>query len=103
MVACSLATVVGLASGRAHHAHVLLQTLHKGRNAHATTQNNKTNEHKDEATMLKEVHDVLLEYYQIWYSAFMYFAAGGSGDPYHMSLNSFTTYLVSAFQPLGRN
>jgi len=53
---------------------------------------NKSTE-KDEATMLKEVHDVLLEYYQTWYSAFIYFAAGGSGDPYHMTLNSFTTYL----------
>ncbi len=56
-------------------------------------QGNKSSD-KDEATMLKEVHDVLLEHYQTWYSAFIYFAAGGSGDPYHMSLNSFTTYLV---------
>lgn len=44
--------------------------------------------------MLREVHDVLLEFYQLWYSAFMYFAAGGSGDPYHMSMNSFTSCLV---------
>ena len=45
--------------------------------------------------MLTEVHNVLLEYYQQWYNAFIYYAAGGTGDPYHMSLNSYTTFLVS--------
>ncbi|PNH02618.1 hypothetical protein TSOC_011369, partial [Tetrabaena socialis] len=27
------------------------------------------------------------------FGAFVYYAAGGSGDPYHMSLNAFTTFL----------
>lgn len=44
--------------------------------------------------MLKEVHDVLLEYYSVWYSAFLYFAAGSSNDPYHMPLNAYTAFLV---------
>jgi len=37
-----------------------------------------------------------VQYFQLWYSAFLYYGAGGSGDPFHMSLNAFTTYLVGA-------
>lgn len=42
---------------------------------------------------IKEVHDVLLKYYAQLYGAFVYYAAGGSSDPYHLSLNAFTTLL----------
>lgn len=34
-----------------------------------------------------------LQFYQQWYSAFLYYAALGSGDPYHMPLNAYTTFL----------
>jgi hypothetical protein len=42
---------------------------------------------------IKEVHDVLLKYYTQLFGAFVYYAAGGSSDPYHMSLNAFTSFL----------
>lgn len=56
-------------------------------------ENKSCKEPKDDKQMLNEVHDVLLEYYQLWFSAFMYFAAMGSNDPYHMPLNAYTTFL----------
>lgn len=40
-----------------------------------------------------QVRAVLQQYYRNWYSAFMYYAAMGSGDPYHLPLNSWTTFL----------
>ncbi|KAG2438847.1 hypothetical protein HXX76_005387 [Chlamydomonas incerta] len=55
---------------------------------------NKANkEGKDEKVAIKEVHDVLLKYWPQVVGAFVYYAAGGSSDPYHMSLNAFTTFL----------
>ncbi|KAJ9524025.1 hypothetical protein QJQ45_022487, partial [Haematococcus lacustris] len=48
---------------------------------------------KDDKTMLEEVHNVLLEVYQSWYAAFLYYAAMGASDPYHMSLNAYTAFL----------
>ena len=43
--------------------------------------------------MLAQVHDVLLHFLKRWYSAFVYYASGGSTDPYHMSLNAYTSFL----------
>eukprot|EP00198_Chlamydomonas_reinhardtii_P003541 XP_001692877.1 flagellar associated protein [Chlamydomonas reinhardtii] len=55
---------------------------------------NKANkEGKDEKVAIKEVHDVLLKYWPQVVGAFVYYATGGSSDPYHMSLNAFTTFL----------
>lgn len=48
---------------------------------------------KDDKTVLKEVHDAIKRHYQLFYSAFVYYAATGGGDPYHMTLNSFTSFL----------
>lgn len=42
---------------------------------------------------LLQVHDVLLQYYKRWYAAFLYYAGGGSGDPFHMPLNAWTNFL----------
>ena len=43
--------------------------------------------------MMAELHDVLLHFLKRWYSAFVYYASGGSTDPYHMSLNAYTSFL----------
>ena len=48
---------------------------------------------KPDKAMLAEVHDVLLHFLKRWYSAFVYYASGGSTDPYHMSLNAYTSFL----------
>ena len=48
---------------------------------------------KDDKAMMVDVHDVLLEYFKQWYPAFVYYASGGSADPYHMSLNAYTSFL----------
>ncbi|KXZ56071.1 hypothetical protein GPECTOR_2g953 [Gonium pectorale] len=59
---------------------------------------NKANkEGKDEKVAIKEVHDVLLRYWAQVFGAYVYYAAGGTGDPYHMSLNAFTTFLDDCF------
>ncbi|GIL66635.1 hypothetical protein Vafri_20126 [Volvox africanus] len=55
---------------------------------------NKANkEGKDEKVAIKEVHGVLLKNWPQVFGAYVYYAAGGTGDPYHMSLNAFTTFL----------
>eukprot|EP00803_Ostreobium_quekettii_P006066 evm.model.scf_440.5 EVM.evm.TU.scf_440.5 scf_440:34312-38159(-) len=48
---------------------------------------------KEDKVVLKEVHDELKKHYDVFYSAFVYYAATGGGDPYHMTLNSFTAFL----------
>eukprot|EP00798_Chlamydomonas_sp_ICE-L_P023775 gene23775-9334_t len=54
---------------------------------------NKHSGNTDDKDMLQEVHDVLLHNYQVWYSSFLYYGARSSSDPYHMSLNSYTSFL----------
>lgn len=48
---------------------------------------------KDDKAMLAEIHDMLLKYYKLWYGAFVYYTSASGADPYHMSLNPFTTFL----------
>ncbi|GMH33927.1 hypothetical protein BSKO_01761 [Bryopsis sp. KO-2023] len=52
-----------------------------------------TKTQKDDKTIIKEMHDVLKGCYQKFVSAFVYYASTGGGDPYHMTLNSFTSFL----------
>ena len=47
----------------------------------------------EDKAMLKAVHDVLLEHYKAWYSMFVYYSALGNMDPYHMTLNPYTSFL----------
>lgn len=47
----------------------------------------------DEAAVVKALHGCLKEHYWTLCSAFLYFAATGSGDLFHLSLNSFTAFL----------
>ena len=48
---------------------------------------------KDDKVMMAQLHDVLLEHFKTWYSMFVYYAAMGNTDPYHMTLNPYTTFL----------
>lgn len=55
---------------------------------------NKAAKHgKADKVALQELHDVIRKHYQQFYSGFVYYAAQGSGDPYHMPLNAYTTFL----------
>lgn len=48
---------------------------------------------KEEKAILKEIHAIIKGSYQKFVSAFVYYSSTGGGDPYHMSLNSFTSFL----------
>ncbi|WIA12059.1 hypothetical protein OEZ85_012136 [Tetradesmus obliquus] len=53
---------------------------------------------KSDKQALQEVHDMLKRHYQVFYSTFVFYSNGGN-DPYHMSLNAFTTLLDDAGIP----
>lgn len=50
----------------------------------------------DDGSMMEELRKALKENYWTLCSAFLYYAATGSGDPFHLSLNSFTSFLDEA-------
>lgn len=50
----------------------------------------------DDGSMKEELRKALKENYWTLCSAFLYYAATGSGDPFHLSLNSFTSFLDEA-------
>ena len=47
----------------------------------------------EETKAISELRDCLKQHYGLLCSAFLYFAATGSGDLFHLSLNSFTAFL----------
>ena len=55
---------------------------------------NKSNKSgKSDQSAMQDVHTVIRRFYQQMCSAFVYYACLGSGDPYHMPLNAYTTFL----------
>lgn len=47
----------------------------------------------DEKAVFQKLRSCLKEHYWMLCSAFLYYAATGSGDLFHLSLNSFTSFL----------
>lgn len=48
---------------------------------------------KEDKVVIKHVQQILRKHYAAFVSVFVYYSSTGGGDPYHMSLNSFTTFL----------
>lgn len=58
----------------------------------------------DEKVALKEIHDIVCQYYELINSAFTFYPTGTSADVFHMGLNNFTGMLedckVAPLRPL---
>ena len=47
----------------------------------------------DEKVAVKEIHDVVRQYYEVFNAAFTFYPTGSSADVFHMGLNNFTGML----------
>lgn len=54
---------------------------------------NSKETYKDDASILNNIRVSIKRYYNMFVPVFIYYAAMGSGDPFHMTLNSYTSFL----------
>ncbi|KAK3271794.1 hypothetical protein CYMTET_19879 [Cymbomonas tetramitiformis] len=64
------------------------------------TRENKTSyKRMDDATMMKELYKILKKYFPTVYSTHLYYSSLGSGNPFLLQLNAYTTFLENTKIP----